>query len=148
MIGVRLSAARATKPHEYAIRFLFGGSATVLAGVLAHKFGPGVGGLFLAFPAIFPASATLVSTHERERKHRAGLDGTARGRRAAAIDATGAALGSMGLLAFAFVLWRMLPSHDPWLVIGLATLAWAVVAWACWKLRQLRHIVIRAWRRS
>jgi hypothetical protein len=147
VIAVRLSAMRATRPHEYAIRFLFGGFATVLAGVLAKKFGPGVGGLFLAFPAIFPASATLVSTHERERKHRAGLHGTKRGRQAAAIDATGAALGSMGLLAFAFLLWRLLPRHNPWLVIGAATLLWALVAFAFWKLRQLRHIAIRVWRR-
>lgn len=147
MIAVRLSAVRGTKPHEYAIRFLFGGSATLLAGVLAHKFGPGIGGLFLAFPAIFPASATLVSTHERERKHRLGLHGTERGREAAAIDATGAALGSMGLLAFAFAVWRMLPGHNPWLVIGSATVMWFAVAFAFWKLRQLRHIAIRAWRR-
>ncbi|HTV16751.1 MAG TPA: DUF3147 family protein [Acidobacteriaceae bacterium] len=147
MIGVNLSGLRSTRPHEYAIRFVFGGSATVLAGFLAYKFGAGIGGLFLAFPAIFPASATLVSAHERERKHRVGLHGTERGRSAAAIDATGAALGSMGLLAFAFVVWRMLPGHNPWLVIGSATIVWIVVAFAFWKLRQLRHIAIRAWRR-
>ena len=50
---------------------------TVLAGVIAKKFGPVVGGLFLAFPAIFPASATLIEKHERERKERKGLKGDA-----------------------------------------------------------------------
>jgi hypothetical protein len=30
--------------------------------------GPRVGGLFLAFPAIFPASATLVEKHEKQKK--------------------------------------------------------------------------------
>lgn len=145
MIDVKLSAVRGTRPHEYAIRFAFGGFATVLAGILAHKFGAGVGGLFLAFPAIFPASATLISTHERERKHRYGLHGTERGRQAAAIDATGAALGSMGLLAFAFTVWRLLSHHNSWLVIGSATVVWFAVAFAFWKLRQLRHIAIRAW---
>jgi hypothetical protein len=34
---------------------------------------PVVGGLFLAFPAIFPASATLIEKHVRERKEKAGL---------------------------------------------------------------------------
>jgi hypothetical protein len=31
-------------------------------GLLAKKFGSTVGGLFLAFPAIFPASATLIES--------------------------------------------------------------------------------------
>jgi hypothetical protein len=33
---------------------------TAIPGWIASKYGPVVGGLFLAFPAIFPASATLV----------------------------------------------------------------------------------------
>jgi hypothetical protein len=51
-----------------------------------------VGGLFLAFPAIFPASATLVEKHEAENKKRRGLSGMVRGREAAALDAAGAAM--------------------------------------------------------
>ena len=61
-----------TKWYEYAIRFVFGGSITVMAGVIAEKFGPVVGGLFLAFPAIFPASATLVEKHERQKRREMG----------------------------------------------------------------------------
>jgi len=38
---------------------------TVIAGLIAFRFGPVVGGLFLAFPAIFPASATLIERHGR-----------------------------------------------------------------------------------
>ncbi len=53
---------------DYAIRFLFGGLITVAAGIIAKRFGPGIGGLFLAFPAIFPASATLIEKHEKEKK--------------------------------------------------------------------------------
>jgi hypothetical protein len=33
MIKVDLSSLRETKPHEYAMRFLFGGICTVLAGL-------------------------------------------------------------------------------------------------------------------
>jgi hypothetical protein len=65
-ISLDLSALGKTKWYEYALRFAFGGSITVAAGLVAKKWGPGVGGLFLAFPAIFPASATLV---ENTRKN-------------------------------------------------------------------------------
>ena len=44
-------------------------------GIIAKKFGPGMGGLFLAFPAIFPARATLVEKHEKEKKQQAGMEG-------------------------------------------------------------------------
>ena len=42
-----------TKWYEYAVRFLFGGSITALAGIIAKKFGPEIGGLFLAFQPFF-----------------------------------------------------------------------------------------------
>src|ERR1700752_3818120 len=98
-----LSALKKTKWYEYAVRFLFGGAMTVLAGMLANRYGPVFGGLFLAFPALFPASATLLEKHEREKKRRAGIANTARGREAAAQDARGAAIGSIGVVAFLLV---------------------------------------------
>ena len=67
-----ISALKTTKWYEYALRFLFGGAITVVTGVLAGHYGPVFGGLFLAFPAIFPASATLVEKHERERNEERG----------------------------------------------------------------------------
>jgi nicotinamidase-related amidase len=69
------------------IRFALGGAMTVIAGLIASRYGPVVGGLFLAFPAIFPASATLIEKHQRERKKKAGLSGARRGKEAAALDA-------------------------------------------------------------
>ena len=81
---------------------------TVVAGLIAARFGPVIGGLFLAFPAIFPASATLIEKHVRERKENAGLLGARRGKEAAALDAAGAALGSFGLAAFGLVIWLMI----------------------------------------
>src|SRR6202790_743112 len=96
-VSLDFSAFGRTKGYEYAVRFLFGGATTVVAGLLAKHFGPALGGLFLAFPAIFPASATLVEKHEKEKKLEAGIPETIRGRQAAALDARGATMGSVGL---------------------------------------------------
>src|SRR5438477_10718219 len=102
-ISFHFSALKRTKWHDYAVRFLFGGLVTVFAGLLAKHFGPVFGGLFLAFPAIFPASATLVEKHEREKKRRAGILQTKRGKQAATLDAFGAAQGCIALACFAIV---------------------------------------------
>jgi Protein of unknown function (DUF3147) len=74
-IEINWSSLKDTKPHEYAVRFLFGGLATVVAGLIARRYGPCIGGLFLSFPAIFPASATLIESHEKNRKAAIGSDG-------------------------------------------------------------------------
>jgi hypothetical protein len=100
-IEANWATLKGTRPHEYAVRFFFGGLCTVAAGLIAKRFGPGVGGLFLAFPAIFPASANLVESHEKRRKAKIGSDGRNRGRMAASLDSQGASLGCLGLLAFA-----------------------------------------------
>jgi hypothetical protein len=107
MIRIDLAGLRRTKWHDYAIRFLFGGLITAAAGLIAQRWGPGIGGAFLAFPAIFPASATLVEKHEKQ-KNRAGLQGAVRGCEAAALKAAGAALGCIGLAGFALVVWQLL----------------------------------------
>lgn len=129
---------RAIKVHEYVLRFLFGGAATVLAGLVAKVYGPGVGGLFLAFPAIFPASVTLIESHEKQRKAKAGSDGTHRGRLAASIDAAGATLGCVALGGFGLMLWLLLPAQSGWLAIPVATLFWVAIAVALWELRRRR----------
>lgn len=146
MIAIKYSALRDNRPMEYIVRFLFGGSATLLAGLIALRFGPGIGGLFLAFPAIFPASVTLIESHEKERKAKIGHDGTNRGRTAAGIDSGGAALGCIGLFGFAFVLWRLLPGHNPWLVMLVAMLVWTGLSWGFWFLRRMRLFGQRAQR--
>jgi hypothetical protein len=132
LIRWNTSALRRTRWYEYASRFLFGGIVTVLAGVIAHRYGPAVGGLFLAFPAIFPASASLIEKHQKEKKQRAGFDGSRRGRVAAGVDAAGAAMGSAGLAVFAFILWKLLPSFPAWAALIVATAAWATTAGLAW----------------
>jgi hypothetical protein len=137
MIRIDLSALRTTKLHEYAIRFLFGGLITAAAGFIAQRWGPGIGGLFLAFPAIFPASATLVEKHEKQKKNRAGLQGAVRGREAAALDAVGAALGCIGLAGFALIAWQLLVPYETWIVLGSAGLLWLGVSGLCWRMLKL-----------
>jgi hypothetical protein len=137
-IRIDTSVLGEIKWSDYAIRFLFGGLITASAGIIAKKFGAGVGGLFLAFPAIFPASATLIEKNARDEKQKAGLNGTRRGRMEAAVDAAGAAIGTLGLLAFAALIWRFMPAHRPWLVLLSATVVWLTVSVIAWKIRKVR----------
>jgi len=121
--------------YEYVVRFVLGGAATVLTGLIAKGFGPAIGGLFLALPAIFCASVTLIEAHEIRRKRHAGLAGERRGREAAALDAAGAALGSLGMLGFAVVFYELV-SHSVAIAFAAATLAWLVVSVTAWWLRR------------
>jgi len=139
MVEFRLASLKETKPHEYAIRFLFGGLCTALAGLIAKHFGPGIGGLFLAFPAIFPAAASLIESHEKERKARIGFDGTTRGRMAASLDSAGAALGCIGLCAFALTVYKWLPGRNAYLIISVATIEWLLLVVGSWELRKLLY---------
>jgi hypothetical protein len=136
LIEIRLSALKGTKPHEYLVRFVLGGLVTVAAALVAERFGPIVGGLFLAFPAIFPAAATMLEKHERELKEKAGLSPGKRGRMVAGVDAGGATLGTVGLSIFALVLWRALPGHSPWVVLSGAVASWLIVSSGLWWLRR------------
>jgi len=134
IIHIDFDGLRRTKWYEYTVRFVFGGLITAAAGLIAHRWGPAIGGLFLAFPAIFPASATLVERHETQKKKRAGLQGIIRGREAAALDAAGAALGCIGLAGFALVVWQFLVPYGPWIVLGGASLLWFGVSGLCWRI--------------
>jgi uncharacterized membrane protein len=110
----------------------------VAAGLIGKYFGPAIGGLFLAFPAIFPASASLIESHEKENKRRVGADGATRGRLAASIDSAGAALGCIGLIGFAVTSWWLLRTQRATLAITIATLVWSVIAMSLWVVRRYR----------
>ena len=122
--------------YQILVRFCIGGLITAATGIIAKRFGPSVGGLFLAFPAIFPASATLIEKHEREEKEEAGIEGTKQARQAVSVDAAGAAMGSIGLLFFALFLTEFLGKFSSWLVMVGATLTWAVISVLLWLLRK------------
>jgi hypothetical protein len=133
-VTIDFSAIAETRWYEYLSRFVFGGIVTAVAGIVAKDCGPAVGGLFLAFPAIFPATATLIENHEREKKQNVGMQGTARGRKAAAVDATGASLGAFGLIAFAVLIWKLIEPLPIWATLLIATLAWFAVSFCAWKI--------------
>lgn len=75
------------EPKALLIRFAFGAVVSVAAGIIAHLAGARLAGAFLAFPAILPASLTLIQDEE--------------GRRRADRDAIGAVLGGIALVVFA-----------------------------------------------
>jgi hypothetical protein len=115
------SQLKKTRAWEHIIRFAFGGAITVLTGLIGHAWGPWIAGLFLAFPAILPASLTLVKQHD--------------GRRQAVEDARGARLATVGLWAFAAVVIALAGRSAPAIVLVAATLAWLGVALGLWFVR-------------
>lgn len=132
IVKVDLSSMRSTTFGEYATRFVFGGAVTVLAGLIADKFGPLTGGLFLAFPAIFPAGASLIARQQEVKKRQAGVNGKERGRLSAGVDAAGAAMGALALMGFAAVAWKRLLDHALWQTLGVATFLWVFSAVFVW----------------
>ena len=151
IVSVNTTGLKRAQWYEYVIRFGLGGFVTAGAGFIAKKSGASFGGLFLAFPAILAASSTLIEKHERERKEQKGLHGLYRGRLSAAADAAGAAMGSMGLIAFAWLVWKLMPKYTAWEVLAAATLTWALVSfsiWWIWKRRYLRRLRPVLFRRS
>jgi Protein of unknown function (DUF3147) len=137
VVRIKLSALRQGRWSEYLLRFTLGGVATVVAGVVADVWGHSTGGLFLAFPAIFCASATLIEKHERKQKEKKRLAGKKRGKDAAALDAAGAGLGSVGLAAFGAIMWA-LAEDAAFGSLALATGTWLMVALLLWLAR--RHM--------
>jgi hypothetical protein len=135
IVRLKISALKESHWYEYAVRFVLGGLATVCAGAIAKIYGPLTGGLFLAFPAIYTASATIVEKHERQRKERQGLLGAKRAKDSAALESCGAALGSFGLVAFASVVFALV-ARNAWLAFIAAAAAWSTVSVAMWLVRR------------
>lgn len=107
--GVDLGSLRGVRPKDYAVRFAFGAAVSAAAGVVAVVWGDRLGGLFLAFPAILPATLTLLQKEQ--------------GRREAVSDVRGSALGAAGMLGFAVSATLLLRQLGGWAL---------VVAVGCW----------------
>src|SRR5690349_5648654 len=138
-VSIDWAALRGIRWHQYALRFALGGLVTAAAAEIANAAGPVFGGLFLAFPALFTASATLIERREVTKKERKGMRGTQRGRRAAALDSAGTVLGAVGLACFAWIAWRGLPRLNPAAVLCIAAACWTVTATTLWWLRNKRR---------
>jgi hypothetical protein len=111
--------------RDWVIRFAFGAGVSALAAVVTNVWGPAVGGLFLAFPAILLASLTLVA--KEEGGHRARE------------DARGAALGALGLIGFGIVVWATTPEWPVWVTLLAATTAWAAISGAAYLIMAAGH---------
>ncbi len=142
IVKLDLAAVKETRWHDYALRFVLGGVITACAGAIGNRWGPAAGGLFLAFPAIFPASVTLIERRERDRKRLAGLGGEKRAADAAGADAAGATIGSAGLVAFAALGWWAFPRWSEAATFAAAISAWCITAACIWWLRK-RHFFLR-----
>ena len=98
------------------MRFLFGAVISIAAALLSQRFGHRFGGLFLAFPAILPASLTLIEKRS--------------GTHPAMVDAMGATLGAVALGVFALSAIALLPRAPLAVALLGAAAAWLLVAGA------------------
>ena len=121
--GVETAKFRQIKGAELAVRFAFGAAVSVGAGVLGKAIGARFGGTFLAFPAILPASLTLIQNKE--------------GTRTADRNAVGAVLGGLALSVFAGIGEAAFGHLSPALVLLLAAGGWAATAFALYALLAL-----------
>ncbi len=112
-VGFDWAKVRSVKPSELGTRIAFGAGVALIAGIVGAAIGAKVGGLFLAFPAILPASLTLIEKKEGMTK--------------AWADASGGVLGAIGMAAFA-VTALLLLRWNPVIALLLALMAWAVVS--------------------
>jgi MFS family permease len=125
LFGAALTVALAT----------FGSTLTVITGIITMKYGPGVGGLFLAFPSIFPASLTLAQSHKQKKEGEKGqseIEGQEEGEESACKTAIGASLGSSGLILFGLMVWKFSDWMAPWLVLLIALAGWLGAAILTW----------------
>jgi hypothetical protein len=121
--GVETAKLREIKASELAVRFAFGAAVSVGAGLLGKAIGARFGGTFLAFPAILPASLTLIQNKE--------------GTRTADRNAVGAVLGGLALSVFAGIGEAAFGHLSAPFVLLIATVGWAATAFALYALLAL-----------
>jgi hypothetical protein len=111
---LRLDALREVAPRDLLIRFAFGVGISIAAGLVTLAWGARAGGMFLAFPAILPATLTLIAKKKSKQQ--------------AEEDDEGALLGSPAMFAFALAGVWGLDRLAPGVALLLALTAWTVVA--------------------
>lgn len=129
--AVGIGRAQLLQPEwtQLGLRFAFGAGVALLAGLVGMRFGPRVGGLFLAFPAVLPAALTLIEKKE--------------GPATTDIDAVGAILGSVAMVAFAVLAAVLMARVGAPPAVAAAGAAWVIVALALFAgLRRLLRRVL------
>ena len=94
------------------IRFAFGFAVSVVAAIVVKAMGAAVGGMLLAFPAILPATTTLL-------ERRQGLA-------QATADVRGATVGAIAMVAFAVIAWQLMGRAGPTAALAAASGGWVV----------------------
>jgi hypothetical protein len=110
LIGADPSKLSKVRLGDLVVRFGLGAAISLAAGIISLAFGATVGGMFLAFPAILPASLTLIEKKE--------------GPEAAIHDIDGAILGAGALGGFALVAGVGLRRFSAALVLPAALATW------------------------
>ena len=110
LVGADPSKLSKIQPKDIAVRFGFGAAISLVAGLISLAAGATAGGMFLAFPAILPASLTLIEKKE--------------GTEAALHDLEGTILGAAALGPFALVAGVGLRSASAALVLPAALATW------------------------
>ena len=112
LFAVEPEKLKKVRGREVAIRFGFGATVSIVAGAVSLLFNPVVAGLFLAFPAILPASVTLIEQKESTAE--------------AVHDIEGATIGALGLAVFAVVAGVGFRHTTALVALGAASAAWLV----------------------
>jgi hypothetical protein len=114
LVGISLAGLGDIPFRELAVRFVFGFVISAIAGAIDLGFGTRPSGLLLAFPAILPATLTLIEKDDSRKE--------------AEDDDVGAILGAAALIVFALVAhFLFATSGAPLALIG-ASLSWLAVA--------------------
>lgn len=114
LASIDLSGLKKVKPRDLAIRFAFGATIAVIAGIASLTLGSAAAGPLLAFPAILPATLTLMEKEDGESK--------------TIHDLQGSVLGAVGMCAFAVVAWVLLGRLPLLIALLIALVAWAVTS--------------------
>lgn len=113
-VGFSLEQFRKTPPRDLLIRFAFGVCVSTVAAVIAIATNSRFGGIFLAFPALLPATLTLIEKDASERQ--------------AKDDDIGAILGATALIGFAGLGWWLFPRIGAPAALTVAGLGWFLAA--------------------
>jgi Na+/H+ antiporter NhaD/arsenite permease-like protein len=118
--AIEVDKLKQVRLQDYLLRFALGAVISIGAGIIAKAVGARFGGMFLAFPAILPASLTLIQDKE--------------GTRRADRNAIGAVLGAVGLVVFAALGEASFGHIQSFVALLGALTGWVVVSFALYAL--------------